>query len=187
MTSRTVTPLLGLLALVALGAGCSSDTAPDIAASTVQADAGLIEPEALASFVPPAPAGWQLLAPPAPSTLEEDGAPLVSVTASYRAVDGQDGSGDRTVDLTIQDTGGRPIGLRRLLDAALVAPAGGSAPVPTTIRGQTAWALSGEGVIGSYILVADRYVVWLAVTGGGQSDLDAFVAALDLERLSAQR
>lgn len=184
MNSRTIL-LLILLALLAVGAGCTADPVSGAAAPPVLADAGLIAPEALASFVPPAPPGWQLLAPPSPATLEEGGAPLVSVTASYLAVDAQDGSGDQTVDLTIQDTGGRAIGLRKLLDAALAASSGGSAPVPTEIRGQTAWVLSGEGMTGACVLVADRYVVWLAVTGGTQSDLDAFIAALDLEGLAA--
>jgi hypothetical protein len=186
MNSRTIL-LLILPALLTLGAGCTADQASGAVAPPVPADAGLIAPEALASFVPQAPPGWQLLAPPSPATLEEDGAPLVSVTASYLAVDDQEGSGDRTVDLTVQDTGGRSIGLRKLLDAALAMPSGESAPVPTTVRGQAAWVLNGEGMIGACVPVADRYLVWLAVTGGTQADLDAFLAALDLEGLAARR
>ena len=40
---------------------------------------------------------------------------------------------------------------------------------------------------GAYLVVADRYVVCLAVTGGTRADVDAFVAALDIEGLAGQR
>jgi hypothetical protein len=54
------------------------------------------------------------------------------------------------------------------------------------LRGQPAHVLDDGRMTGAYI-VAGRYVVWLAVTGGTRADFDAFVAALDLEGLSGQR
>jgi hypothetical protein len=182
MHPRALLPVL-VLALFAVGTGCTADPTPP----AVRADAALIAPEALASFVPPAPPGWQLLAPPSPATLEEDGTPLVSVTASYLRESGPNGTGSAGADLTIQDTAGRPVGLRRLVDRLGTASADGAAPARTPLRGQPAYVIENGGVTGAYIIVADRYVVWLAVTGGTRADLDAFVAALDLEGLPAQR
>ncbi len=40
---------------------------------------------------------------------------------------------------------------------------------------------------GAYVVVADRYVIYLAVTGGTRADFDAFVASLEIEGLSGQR
>ncbi len=187
MHPRTLLPALVLLATLAVGAGCIADPATDPAQPAVRADAALIAPEALASFVPPAPSGWRLLAPPSPVSLEEDGMPLVSVTASYLRDSGPNGTGSTGADLTIQDTGGRSVGLRRLVDRLAAAPADGTVPAPITLRGQLAYVLDDGRMTGAYIVVADRHVVYLAVTGGSRADFDAFVAALDLEGLSARR
>ncbi|MEN6341427.1 MAG: hypothetical protein ABFC89_02600 [Methanospirillum sp.] len=182
--------VLALLAILVAGAGCVNDPAHEGAGATptpvVRADIALIAPEVLAAYVPPAPPGWQLLAPPSPVSLEEDGAAFVSVTASYLA-EGPNGTSSPVADLTIQDTGGRSVGLRRLVDRLASPQANGTAPVPTTIRGQTAFIFTDGPITGAYLAVADRYIVWLAVTGGTRADFDAFVAALNLEGLSRQR
>ena len=183
MTPRFLPPALALLVLLVLGAGCTADPAEPIA----QTDTPLIAPEALASYVPPAPAGWRLLAPPAPATLEEDGVSLVSVTASYLPDSDPNGTGRRSADVVVQDTAGRSVGLRRLVDQLPDAPAGGAGPARTTLRGQPAVVLTDEPVARAYLVVADRYVVLLTVTGGMRTDFDAFVAALDLEGLSGLR
>ena len=187
MNLRAPFSVLALLAILALGAGCVDDPTAGTPAPTVRADAALIAPGALASFVPPAPPGWQLLAPPSPATLEEDGVSLVSVTASYLPADDPNGTGNRSADLTIQDTGGRSVGLRKLADLLSSAPKDGSGLTRTTLRGQPASVLGDETMTGAYLVVADRYVVYLAVTGGTRADFDAFVAALDLEGLAGQR
>ena len=187
MQPRSLLPAFLIIALLAVGAGCTVDPATDAPRPAVRADAALIAPEALAHFVPPAPAGWRLLAPPSPVPLEEDGVPLVSVTASYIPESCPNGTGSPGADLTIQDTGGRSVGLRRLVDGLAAAPADGAAPARTTLRGEPAYVLDDGPMTGAYIVVADRYIVWLAVTGGGRSDLDTFVAALDIEGLAAQR
>lgn len=153
----------------------------------VEADAALIVPRALASYVPPAPAGWRLLAPPSPVSLEEDGAPLVSVTASYLSDGDPNGTGNRSADLVIQDTAGRSVGLRKLVDLLSSAPNDGNGLVRTTLCGQPAAVLSDDQMTRAYLVVADRYVVYLAVAGGTQADFDAFVTALDLDGLSGQR
>jgi len=184
MNPRAPFCVLALLAMLALGAGCSDDPMAGTPAPTVRADTAHIAPEALASFVPPAPAGWRLLAPPSPATLEEEGAALVSVTASYLPADDPNGTGNRSADLTIQDTGGRSVGLRKLADLLSTAPNDGNGLVRTTLRGQPAAVLGDETMTGAYLVVADRYVVYLAVTGGRRADFDAFVTALDIEGLS---
>jgi len=187
MHPRALLPALVLLSLLAVGAGCTADPARSPTVSTVRADAALTAPEVLASFVPPAPPGWRLLAPPSSVSLEEDGMPLTSVTASYLRDSGPNGTGSTDADLTIQDTGGRSAGLRRLVDRLAAAPADGAAPARTMLRGQPAYVLDDGRMTGAYVVVGDRYVVWLAVTGGTRADFDAFVAALDLEGLAEQR
>ena len=179
--------ILALLTILAVGPGCIDNPAAGTPAPSVSADTALIAPEALASFVPPAPAGWRLLAPPSPVTLEEDGAPLVSVTAGYLPADDPNGTGNRSADLTIQDTARRSVGLRKLVDLLPGAPNDGNGLVRTTLRGQPAAVLSDEQMTRAYLIVADRYVVYLAVTGGTRADFDAFVTALDLEGLAGQR
>ncbi len=180
-------PPLPLLVLLLLGAGCVADPATDPAVQIPRTDTSLIAPEALASYIPPAPAGWRLLAPPAPATLEEDGASLVSVTASYLPDSDPNGTGHRSADLVIQDTAGRSVGLLRLVDHLPDVPADGTDPVRTTLRGQPATVFIDEQMTRAYLVVDGRYVVYLTVTGGIRADFDAFVAALDLEGLSGLR
>ena len=182
-------PVLALVILVA-GTGCVNDPANDSAGATptpvVRAETALIAAEVLAAYVPPAPPGWQFLAPPSPVLLEEDGGTFVSVTASY--ISGSpNGTSGPVADLTIQDTGNRSVGLRRLVDRLALPQADGTAPVPTTLRGQPAFVFTDGPIAGAYLVVADRYVVSLAITDGTRADFDAFVAALDLEGLSEQR
>lgn len=185
MTLRHLAPVL--LVLLVLGAGCIAGPATDPAAQIALTDTPLIAPEALASYIPPAPAGWRLLAPPAPATLEEDGASLVSVTASYLPDSDPNGTGNRSADLVIQDTAGRSVGLLRLVDHLPDVPADGTDPVRTTLRGQPAAVFSDEQMTRVYLVVDGRYVVYLTVTGAEQADFDAFVAALDIAGLSGLR
>ncbi len=185
MILRFLSP--AFLVLLVIGAGCTADPAMDPAVQIAQTDTPLIAPEALASYVPPAPDGWRLLAPPAHATLEEDGAPLVSVTASYLPDNDPNGTGNRSADIVVQDTAGQSIGLLRLVGLLPDVPADGTNPVQTTLRGRPAVVLTGEQMIRAYLVVDGRYVVHLTVTGGVQSDFDAFVAALDLEGLSGLR
>jgi hypothetical protein len=183
MHSRAPLPALVLIALALLvaGAGCTADPAADTPAPALRPDPGLIAPETLASFVPPAPAGWRLLAPPSPVVLEEDGIPFVSVTASYVSADGA-----RAADLAIQDAAGRPAGLRRLADD-LAAGANGTPPPPVMLGGRPALTTETGGVASACIVVADRYVAWITVAGGTRPDLEAFAAALDLDGLAGLR
>ena len=185
MTLRSLS--FALLVLLVLGAGCTADPATDTAVRIAHTDAPLIAPEALAEFVPPAPSGWRLLAPPAPATLEEDGTSLVSVTAGYLPDSDPNGTGTRSADLVIQDTAGRSVGLLRLVDLVSDEPVDSTHPVRTTLRGQPATIISDDQMTRAYLVVDGRYIVYLTVTGGVQADFDAFVAALDLEGLSGQR
>lgn len=185
MTLRLLPP--ALLVLLVLGGGCTADPATDPAVPIARTDTSLIAPEALASNIPPAPTGWRMLAPPAPVTLEEDGAPLVSVTASYLPDSDSNGTGNRSADLVIQDTAGRSVGLLRLVDPLPDAPADGTDPVRTTLRGQPAVVFRDEQMTRAYLVVDGRYVVHLTVTGAEPADFDAFVAALDLDGLSDLR
>ncbi len=171
--------LVAVTLLALLAAGCSSDPTTVAPPSTPGDRSPLIAPERLAAFVPPAPEGWRLAAPPSAATLEENGTPIVSVTASYVA------DGDRSADLVIQDTAGRPVGLRRLADGLMAAP-GGSATV-ASLRGQPAVVVEDGGLAGEYVVVAGRYVVWCAVAGGTRADLDAFSKGMDIEGLAEQR
>ncbi len=180
--------LLALLVLIAsIAAGCTGDPAAVTPTPAVRADTALMAPEALASHIPPAPPGWHLLAAPSAVSFEEDGAPLVSATANYLADESPDGTVGAGADLTIQDTGGRPVGLRGLVDRLATAGENGTASARTLLRGQPAFVFDDGPVAGAYIVVADRYVVYLAVTGGTRADVDTFVAALDLEGLPGQR
>lgn len=185
MTLRSFLP--ALLVLLVLGAGCTADPATETTILTPQTDVPLIAPEALAEFVPPAPSGWRLLAPPAPATLEEDGASLVSVTASYLPDSDPNGTGTRSADLVVQDTGGRSAGLLRLVDPVPAGPVNGTDPVRTTLRGKPAIVVRDPQMTRAYLVVEERYVVYLTVTGRVPGDFDAFVAALDLEGLSGLR
>lgn len=185
MHSRALLPALALLALLAAGAGCTANPATDQSVTAVGTGGALTAPEVLASFVPPAPAGWRLLAPPSPVTLDEGGVPIASVTATYLPDGGPNRTGGTEAEVTVQDTGGRPVGLRRLVDA-LAASTDGS-PTRTSLRGQPAFVLGDGPVPAVYLVVADRYVVRLAVTNGTRADLDAFIAALDIEGLAGRR
>lgn len=174
-------PLIALLVLSLLAAGCietplAGDPSPSPGATV---PAPLIAPETLAAHVPEGLAGWQLLAPPSSAVLEEDGEPIVSVTASYLSSDGT-----RNADLSLQDTGGRSVGLRRLVDG-LGNETGGA--VWATLAGHRALVLEDGAMAGAYLVVADRYVAWIAVTGGARADLEAFANAMDLEGLAARR
>jgi len=187
MNPCTLLPVLALLTLFAIGAGCIADPTTGTAVPTIRAGAALIAPEALAPYVPSAPAGWRLLAPPSPVVLEEDGAAFVSVTASYLPDSDPNGTGTRSAELVIQDTGGRSVGLRKLVDLLLNAPNDGNGPDRTTLRGRPAFVFSDDLMTRAYLVVADRYVVYIAVTGGSPPDFDAFIAALDLDGLSSLR
>ncbi|HIH04307.1 MAG TPA: hypothetical protein HA263_10850 [Methanoregulaceae archaeon] len=187
MHPRALLPALVLLAMLAVCAGCTGDPAAVTPTPSVRADTALIAPELLAAYVPPAPPGWRLMAPSSPLSLEEGGVPYVSVTASYISDGGPNGTVGPGADLTIQDTAGRSVGLRRLVDRLAAAPENGTAPARTTLGGQPAFMIGDGAVTGAYLVVADRYVVYLAVTEGTRADFDSFVAALDLEGLSGQR
>ena len=167
MNPRALLPALILVALLA--AGCTDD--PSRSAPPPTATAALVAPEALASYVPPAPAGWRLVAPPSAAVLEENGTVLVSATASYLADDGA-----RSADLVLQDTGGRPVGIRRLADTLAAAP---GAPAPEALGGRLALVLEDGGVTSAYLVLDDRLVAWIAVPGGTRTDLEPFAAALD--------
>lgn len=183
--------LLAVLALATFSAGCADDpaapTGPSVSPGETPAVAGTpVAPEVLARFVPPAPAGWRLEAPPSTMALDEDGMPLLSVTASYTPVTEPNGTAAGDADLVIQDTGGQPIGFRKLVDLLASAPPGTDGLDRTTLRGHRAFEVRDERSASSYILVADRYVVYLSVSGT-PADYDAFVAALDLDGLSRLR
>ncbi len=193
---RVCTPnaafLLAVLALLVLTAGCTDDPADPTATTPVpggtpSVSGTPVSPQALVRFAPPAPAGWRLTAPPSTLTLDEDGMPLLSVTASYAPVTTPSGTAAGDADLVIQDTGGQPIGFRKLVDLLASAPAGTDGLNRTAIRGHRAFELRDERSSNAYILVADRFVVYLAVSGGTPADYDAFVAALDLDGLSRLR
>ncbi len=171
--------LVAVTLLALLAAGCSSDPTTVAPPSTPGDGSPLIAPERLAAFVPPAPEGWRLAAPPSAATLEENGTPIVSVTASYVADDGG------SADVVIQDAAGRRVGLRRLADGLMAAP--GENATVASLRGQPAVVVENGGLAGEYVVVADRYVVWIAVAGGTRADLDAFTRGMDLEELGVQR
>jgi len=144
-----------------------------------------VAPGDLARFVPEPPPGWRLAAPPSAALLDDDGVPFTSVTAGYLPLEDPDGTGPRGAEITLQDTAGRLAGLREVFDPGSAAEGDGTDR--TILAGHPARVLDGGIVNGACILVADRYAVYLAVTGGSRADLDAFLEALDLDGLAAFR
>lgn len=176
---HTSAMLLVVLVVLAASAGCSADPVSEPSAPASADGTALIAPEALAAHVPAAPDGWRLAAPPSSAVLDEDGALIASVTASYLSLDGA-----RTTDLTLQDTGGRPVGLRRLADDLAAASENGTAPAPTLLGGRAAHVVETGEMAGACTVVVDRYVVWIAVAGGNRAEIEAFCAGLDLDALA---
>ena len=193
---RSTVPLLAavlLLVLAALAAGCIDDAddptriLPESTTAAPHDGATVVPSDTLARFAPPAPGGWRFLAPPAGMTLDEDGFTLVTVTASYVPVTAPNGTAAGDVDLVIQDNGGQPIGLAKLLGLLESAPQSTGGLTRTTVRGYRAYEVRDERSSSVYIVVGDRSIVYLTVTNARPADYDAFVAALDLDGLARLR
>ena len=120
-------------------------------------------------------------------SLDEDGFPLTTVTASYVPVTSPNETLAGDVDLVIQDNGGQPIGFAKLLGLLEGAPQSAGVVTRTTVRGHRAYEIRDERSTSLYLVVADRYIVYLAVTDATKADYDAFVAALDLDGLARLR
>ncbi len=182
-----------VLLLVALAAGCIDEADdptrlfPEATSSAPLVGATPVLSDTLTRFAPPAPDGWRFLAPPAGMTLDEDDSPLVTVTASYVPVTAPNGTATGDVDLVIQDNGGQPIGFAKLLGLLEGAPQSAGVVTRTTIRGHRAYEIRDDRSISLYLVVADRFIVYLAVTDATPADYDAFVAALDLDGLARLR
>jgi len=182
-----------VLVLLSVSGGCIDDTGDPTRAlpdPTIAAAPGGVTPvpsDALVRFVPPAPGGWRFLAPPSGMTIDEDGAPLVTVTASYVPVTAPNGTAAGDADLMIQDTGGQPIGLAKLMGLLEGASPSASGLTETRVRGHRAYEIRDERSRSLYLVVADRFIVYLTVTDAGPADYDAFVAALDLDGLTRLR
>ena len=190
---RSALSLLAAVLLLALAAGCIDNaddptrSLPTVNASAPHDGASPVPSDALARFAPPAPDGWRFLAPPSAMTLDEDGFPLTTVTASYVPVTSPNETLAGDVDLVIQDNGGQPIGLAKLLGLLESAPQSTGGLTRTTVRGYRAYEVRDERSSSLYIVVGDRSIVYLTVSDARPTDNDAFVAALDLDGLARLR